>query len=139
MKFVAPCLYLFLLTFTFSSCKSKVKVFVTTEEHFTKYVNEKSLPTSPNLSVDITISNDDYPIELALYNDGTFYYMLENLGDGTGTWTFKNGKLRLYAERRLFDMHILIKALEEEANKVGIEFSDRFGPRFLVMENKNMN
>ena len=65
--------------------------------------------------------------------------MLENLGDGTGTWTFKNGKLRLYAERRLFDMHILIKALEEEANKVAIEFSDRFGPRFLVMENKNMN
>ena len=144
MKFIAPCLHLALLSFIFSSCipsgdKSDAKVCITKEEHFTKYVNQKSLPTSPNLSLDITISNDDYPIELALYSDGKFYYMLENLGDGNGTWTFKNGKVRLYAERRLFDMHILIKALEEEAKKVGIEFADRFGPQFLDMENKNMN
>lgn len=147
MKFIESFLiliYLILGLSSLSSCipsgdKSEAKVFVTTEEHFTKYVNQKTLPASPNLSVDITISNDDYPIELALYSDGKFYYMLENLGDGNGTWTFKNGKVRLYAERRLFDMHILIKALEEEAAKVGIEFADRFGPQFLDMENKNMN
>ncbi|MBT7609583.1 MAG: hypothetical protein HN576_07495 [Bacteriovoracaceae bacterium] len=119
--------------------KSEALAFTTSKEDFTKYVNQKTLPTTPNLSIDKTISNDEYPIEIALYNDGQFYYMLENLGDGNGTWEFKNGKIRLFAKRRLFDMHIIIKALKEQATSVGIEFADRFGPQFLNMENKNMN
>ncbi len=118
--------------------KTPVQFFKSTQEDFTKYINNKPLPKNPNLSLDKTISNDDYPIELALYSDGNFYYNLENLGDGHGTWTFKNGKVRLFSERRLFDMHIMIKALEEGALSVGIEFADRFGPQFLLMDKKNI-
>ena len=139
MKWICSLLLLCL----FSSCvpgndKSSLIAFETKEEDFVKYVNQKTLPTSPNLSLDKTIINNEYPIEIALYQDGKFYYNLPNLGDGNGTWTFRNGKIRLFAERRLFDMHIMIKALEEGANSVGIEFADRFGPQFLKMQNSNL-
>lgn len=140
MKSLLSLLILVLMVSCQSQDKSDLVVFETTKEDFNKYINFKVLPAEPNLSIDKTIVNNDYPIELALYNDGKFYYNLPTLadGDGSGTWVFKNGKLRLYAQRRLFDMHIMIKALEEGAGTVGIEFSDRFGPQFLKMENQNL-
>ncbi len=117
--------------------KSDVTFFTTKNEDFSKYVNQKKAPERPNLTLDKTIINNDYPIEIALYNDGKWYYNLPNLGDGFGTWSYKDGMIKLFAERILFDMHIDVKATSRQANDVAIEFSDRFGPKILKMENQN--
>jgi len=117
--------------------KSDVVFFTTKNEDFNKYINQKNTPELPNLTLDKTIINNDYPIEIALYRDKKWYYNLPNLGDGFGTWSYENGKIKLFAERILFDMHIDIKATNQGAENVAIEFADRFGPRILKMQNQN--
>ncbi|TNE99288.1 MAG: hypothetical protein EP326_08420 [Deltaproteobacteria bacterium] len=117
--------------------KSDVVFFTTKNEDFNQYINQKQTPERPNLTLDKSIINNDYPIEIALYQDGKWYYNLANLGDGFGTWSFRNGIIKLFAKRTLFDMHIDIKATSQGAADVAIQFSDRFGPKILKMENQN--
>ncbi len=62
-----------------------------------RYINQKALLEDPNLTLDKSIINSTYPIQLALYQDGRFYYDLPNLGDGTGTWRTEGGVLVLKA------------------------------------------
>lgn len=126
-----------------SSCglnkeKSQLSYFKVEANDFTKYINQKPMPSEPNLSEDKAIINNDYPFEIALYSDGRWFYNLPNLDTGSGTWKFENGELKLFASRTLFDMKIDIKALEEEAARVALKFSDRFGPQVLKMENVNI-
>lgn len=108
------------------------------EETLPKFVNMKSLPADPNLTLDRSFVNNSYPIQLALYQDGRFYYDLPNLGDGRGTWKFNNGVLELRAKRTLFDMFIELKANETEAETLSVQFTDRFGPNTLRMTNINI-
>ncbi|MCO4794935.1 MAG: hypothetical protein KC493_14555, partial [Bacteriovoracaceae bacterium] len=136
-------LLFFAFSILFCSCipkehtKSEVTFFKTNQKDFNSYINQKIAPSSPNLSLDKSIINNDYPIEIALYNDKKWYYNLPNLGEGFGTWVYKDGLIKLFAERKLFDMHIEIKAIKKGAESVAIEFSDRFGPQFLKMDNTN--
>lgn len=118
--------------------KSDLAYFEVEQEAYTKYVNEKAMPASPNLSVDKVIVNNDYPIEVALYEDQQFYYNLPTLGDGHGTWERIGGKLKLFATRTLFDMHIEIFAADPSANAVILKFRDRHGPQIVKMENSNL-
>lgn len=107
----------------------------------TKFVNQKSLvrgSTKPNLSIDKSFVNNSYPIEIALYSDGRFYYDLPNLGDGKGTWKLNGGVIELKAKRTLFDMYIEVKATDVEAKSLTIQFTDRFGPNTLKMMNNNI-
>ena len=80
------------------------------------------------------IVNESYPIELVLFDDQTFYYYLENLGDGEGTWSFDEGHIKLYAERKLFAMKIGLHAISEFDNRIAIDFIDRFGTQYLEMD-----
>jgi hypothetical protein len=105
---------------------------------FTKFVNQNKIPSDPNLSLDKSIVNNSYPIQIALYQDGRFYYDLPNLGDGRGTWKNSGGVIELHAKRTLFDMFIEIKANEKEAKTLSIQFTDRFGPNTLKMSNINI-
>ena len=100
----------FLSLFLFFSCgkKSNVVTFEASSEDFTKYVNAKSLPNTPNLQEDIAIINNDYPFEIALYEDGKWFYDLPNLDTGFGTWKYNNGKIELHAKRTLFDIFFTI-------------------------------
>lgn len=104
----------------------------------TKFVNQKSMSRKPNLTIDKSIVNNKYPIEIALYNDGRFYYDLPNLGDGKGTWKLSGGVIELRAKRTLFDMYIEVKATDVEAKSLTIQFTDRFGPNTLKMMNNNI-
>ena len=104
---------------------------------FEKYINAKSMPSSPDLSSDITLLNRDYPIEVAIYEDNTWYYDLPNLDTGKGTWKHKDGKLILQAERDLFNMKIDLIAIEEKAENVVLEFVDRFGQEIREIEVTN--
>ena len=130
---------------TFISCggskdapKSELKFFESKNSDFDKYINFKATPTQPDLQEDKSIINNDYPIEISLYQDGKWYYNLPNLDDGFGTWKYENGIIKLHASRTLFDMHIDIEAIEEGAKEVAIRFSDRFGPKVLPMEKSNI-
>lgn len=129
-----------LMLITLVSCgkQGSAKFYRVEETALVKYVNQKNMPSSPNLTLDKSIVNTSYPIEIALYNDGTFYYDLPNLGDGKGTWKNSNGKIELKAKRSLFDMYIDVHANDEAAQTLSIEFTDRWGPKTLKMMNVNI-
>ncbi len=130
----------FLLLFLLLSCAKGEKVnFVSVKKDlFAKFINDKDLPSKPNLSVDKNIVNNTYPIEIALYKDKKFYYDLPNLGDGTGTWIYKDGRIELRAHRDIFDMYIEVYALDDKASELAITFVDRFGHNTIKMLNNNL-
>jgi len=117
--------------------KSELKLFEVKASDFNQIINDKPLPRDPNINQDKTILNRDYPIEIAIYNDGKWYYDLPNLDTGTGTWKYQDGKIKLFAKRALFDMHIDVVATQEGAKAVAIKFADRFGPKVLNVEKIN--
>lgn len=129
---------LMLLTVVSCGKQGSAKLYRVDESKLTKFVNQKNMPGSPNLTLDKSIVNTSYPIEIALYKDGQFYYDLPNLGDGKGTWKNDNGKIELKAKRSLFDMYINIQAGDENAETLSIQFTDRFGPNTLKMMNVNI-
>tara|TARA_R110002049_G_scaffold179732_4_gene346746 strand:- start:68 stop:487 length:420 start_codon:yes stop_codon:yes gene_type:complete len=118
---------------------SQLSYFEVDKAAYKKFINEKSLPTEPDLALDKSIINNDYPIEVALYQDGKFYYNLPTLGDGTGTWTTDGGKLKLFSSRTLFDMYIDIYAADQSASQVILKFRDRNGPQIVKMTNENID
>lgn len=129
------------LLFILTGCGNKGEVLKfksVKEESFQKYVNQKDLPASPNLSLDTNVVNDTYPITIALYKDNKFYYDLPNLGDGNGTWKYSDGRIELNAQRDIFDMYIEVHSLDEKADKLVITFIDRFGRNAIKMINNNM-
>jgi len=119
--------------------KGEFNFFTVEEATIKRYVNDKPLPSDPDFTQDKTVLNRDYPIEIALYNDGKWSYDLPNLGKGQGTYEYKNGRFQLFAERSLFDMYIDIVATDQNAEKVVLKFSDRFGPRILKTEKINFD
>ena len=114
------------------------KLYPIQSSAITTFVNQKPIPNDPNLSLDKTLRNTEYPIEIALYQDGRFYYDLPNLGDGHGTWKLKDGKIELKAKRAIFDMYIEVQATNADASALTIQFTDRFGPNSLPMTNVNL-
>lgn len=105
---------------------------------FTKFINQKSMPADPNLTIDKSFINHKYPIEIALYKDGRFFYDLPNLGTGKGKWTYSDGKIELRASRKIFDMYIEVYGADPSIEKLAIQFTDRFGSNSLKMDNNNL-
>lgn len=105
---------------------------------FTKFINQKKMPSDPNLTLDRSFINHNYPIEIALYQDGRFFYDLPNLGTGKGKWVYSDGKIELRASRKIFDMYIEVYGADPSIEKLAIQFTDRFGSNSLKMANKNL-
>jgi hypothetical protein len=80
--------------------QSSSKLYNLRPEALLRYVNPKPLPADPNLTLDKSLTNNSYPLQLALYQDRKFYYDLPNLADGTGTWRQEGGVLVLKASAR---------------------------------------
>lgn len=118
--------------------KSDLEFYPVKKESFNKYINQSSTAKEPNLAKDVHLINRDYPIEISIYKNGSWYYNLDNLDDGIGTWKYNNGRLELFAHRTLFDMHIKIEGTAKGAPELVLKFSDRFGPRTLKVENINL-
>jgi hypothetical protein len=119
--------------------KSNLSFYKIEEKSFDRYINKKNMREGVNLQADKHMLNRDYPIEIFLYNNGEWYYNLDNLGDGHGTWKYESGKLKLHAKRTLFDMHIEIESIKEDGSEIVVKFSDRFGPNTLEVEKLNFN
>jgi hypothetical protein len=126
------------LVFLIGCGQGKSKLHKIPEPALQNYVNQKSMPLHPNLTVDKSITNNSYPIQIALYEDGRFYYDLPNLGDGHGTWKTSDGVIKLKAKRTLFDMYIEVLANDETGSSLSITFTDRYGPNTLQMMNVNI-
>ncbi len=128
-----------LLGYSCTKKSSSVDLYKAKESvEFSKFINQKPLPEGPNLTVDKSIVNEKYPIEIALYNDGKFFYDLPNLGTGTGNWKYSDGKIELTAKRQIFDMHIEVYGADKGIEETAILFTDRFGANTLKMENHNL-
>ncbi len=125
-----------LLTLLIFSCGKGTKYNYTKVEKskFTNLVNQKNITRKPNTTLDKKIFNNDYPIEIALYKNNKFYYNLPRLGDGQGTWYYRNGHLELSAKRKIFDMYLEIHAEDLKAENLLITFTDRFGRKVLKAE-----
>lgn len=147
IRFLKVSLVLGALSLTGVSCvpgkrseeKGELRVFKISNQEMSPLINDKPMPNFPDLTSDKTLLNRDYPIEVALYNDGTWFYDLPNLDTGKGTWKMEGGVIKLFASHTLFDMHIDIVATEEGAKSLVLKFRDRFGPRVLETEKINMN
>jgi hypothetical protein len=133
-------LHLLVILLVVSACGGSdkaTKFYQVEAQSYSKFINQYELK-EPNLSLDRTLVNNDYPIEISLYSDNTFYYDLPNLGDGRGTWKISSRGIELFAVRDIFDMYLEIQATDPEANTVAVRFTDRFGPRVLKLVDKNV-
>lgn len=140
VRYHFPMKILFLLALLVAGCgkQESSKTYPLKDKAVEKYVNQMSLPADPNLTLDKSIINTSYRIQIALYKDGKFYYDLPTLGDGTGTWKKRKDFIELKAKRSLFDMYIEIRGNDKEGESVLIQFTDRFGPNTLKMNNINI-
>lgn len=129
---------IFLAGFSVLSCrdmipKTKFENTVAKDQVFYDQFVNRGADKDHTTATGVTLQSDDYPIEVKLFADKTFYYVLPTLGDGTGTWSHSDGKVNLHAKRSLFDMSIDIHALEKGPNKVAFVFVDRHGWQFVKM------
>ncbi len=136
--------YIFVLLILFSCGlkkeeKKELQFFQVQKSDFTHVINKSETPRNPDLTAVKTLSNRDYPIDIAIFNDGRFYYDLPNLDDGYGTWEFVDGKIKLHAKRDLFDINIDVVALKESAEVIAIDFRDRFSRKVLEVEKINID
>ena len=128
----------FMLCLLFVACQPLYKanrnyeVYEKEQDFFQAVMNDH--PEDVNTKSTIVLEDQSYPIQLQLYKDGRFYYGLKRLGDGWGTWSYSKGYLSLYAERKLFVMNFEIHGIEQDGNALSLEFSDRFGPKFLRLQ-----
>jgi hypothetical protein len=104
------------------------------KDQFDPIVNQMDTPAQPDLGAVKTILNRDYPIEIAIFKDGQWYYDLPNLGDGKGTWKYEDGRLKLFARRNIFDMEIEVVGADADAQELAIKFVDRFGHQIMPVE-----
>jgi len=137
MKIFAKTLMLLIIATFITSCGNKGSMSFDDKEKLTKddsqyLINHKKMPASPDLGEDAFIANYDYPVELSIYENGKFYYNLDNLGDGTGDWKEVDGIMQLSAEHELFNLGMTINMTfyvyrgEGEKN-YKLSFRDRHG------------
>lgn len=72
-------------------------------------------------------TGSEYPIRTVLFDSGKFYYQVDKLGDGYGSWIYKDGVLELEAKRPLFNMEFTVSAAAEKGDAMVVQFVDRFG------------
>lgn len=124
--------------------KAEVKLFNASEESYSKYINAKVAPSgeNPDIATDKNVINEQYPVELALYQDHRFYYNLPNLGDGYGTWSYEDGKIVMKTKREILGKDITmtyeLQANDAEAENVSIQFTDRWGAQSYQLKKNNL-
>mgnify|MGYP001596638711 CR=1 FL=1 len=78
-------------------------------------------------SLKLLATEETNPLRLVLFDNNKFYYQVDRLGNGEGTWEYKNGALQLVAVRPLFDLEITVTAAGAEGSETLIQYIDRFG------------
>jgi|GEM_PF-1247339 len=117
---------------TFFGCSEKFsEVLVPREpEFFQNFVNPSNLASQMPAKIpemNLLETGRDYPMRFVLFDNSSFYYQVDKLGDGYGQWRFQDGALNLFASRPLFDMSISLTATEAVGDSMVVRFLDRRG------------
>ena len=120
------------LSFSFlTACSDNSLVDHKRDEAFYQSMSNSStdLPQAETKMADLKVleSNEVYPMRIALFDNNEFYYQIDRLGNGKGTWKFNAGALELFAKRPIFDMNFVVSAAQPEGDALVIRFIDRFG------------
>jgi hypothetical protein len=99
-------------------------------EFYDKLVN--SAESSPAVqtklsSVKLLQTGNELPMRFVLFDNKTFYYQVDRLGNGNGTWAYHDGGIRMFANRPFFDLELYLSAANGEGNALVFRFLDRFG------------
>ena len=135
--------------FCFSSClqsqkKGELIFLETPRESLKPTINKRNFKGSVDYNEDILLINNDYPIEIRLYQNKKFYFNLPNLGEGEGAWEYDGGKIKLMAEYHVeaidftIDMNYFIGLIDKKGS-LAINFTDRFGPKILKLDKVNQH
>ena len=136
----------FFLLFIITSClenpernRESIRQIVPLES-YSNIINKKNINSEMDIDFndDISFINQDYPIEIWLYENYKYYYELPNLGSGIGTWTHQDGQIVLNNEHVIKSIDLKIQ-MEYELffsgdGQMFLEFSDRFGQKSIEVK-----
>jgi hypothetical protein len=72
-------------------------------------------------------TGEQYPIRIALFDNGRFYYQIDKLGTGDGQWAYGEGAIHATANRPIFDMELTVSAAAADGDETLVRFFDRHG------------
>ena len=124
--------FIILVPLFLASCGPKKSMIANPREpeFYDSLVN--SADTSPAVqtklsSVKLVQTGKEFPMRFVLFDNKTFYYQVDRLGSGTGTWVYHDGGLELTANRPFFDLSFYLSAANGTGNQLVFRFLDRFG------------
>jgi hypothetical protein len=109
-------------------------------EFFDRLINPSSLSSQMPNKLDesqLLASGDEYPMRFVLFDNGQFFYQVDRLGEGFGTWSYQEGGVRLFASRKLFDMSIYLGARSDVGREMQVRFLDRRGFQNVRIEHRD--
>lgn len=116
---------------TLTGCSDVSMVDHKRDETFYKKMNnpsgEQAQAEAKMADLKVIETSESYPMRIALFDNHQFYYQIDRLGNGTGTWKFSSGALELTAQRPIFDMNFVVSAAQAEGDALVVRFIDRFG------------
>lgn len=120
------------ISLTFFGCSEKFSEVIVPRdaEFFQNFVNPSSAANQMPAKIpemNLLETGKDYPMRFVLFDNSTFYYQVDKLGDGYGQWKYQDGALDLLASRPLFDMSISLTATEAVGDAMVVRFLDRRG------------
>lgn len=123
---------IFLLPLLLAACGPKKSMIANPREpaFYDTLVNPTD--TSPAVqtklaSVKLLQTGKEFPMRFVLFDNKTFYYQVDRLGNGNGTWTYHDGGIEMVANRPFFDLSLYLSAANSEGNALVFRFLDRFG------------
>lgn len=123
---------LLLLPFLLLACGPKKSLIANPREpeFYNTLVN--SAESAPNVhtklaQVKLLHTGKEFPMRFVIFDNNTFYYQVDRLGTGNGTWSYRDGGLQMIASRPLFDLTLYLSAAHGEGNELVFRFLDRFG------------
>lgn len=78
-------------------------------------------------SVKLLQTGKEFPMRFVLFDNKTFYYQVDRLGNGNGTWSYHDGGIEMIANRPLFDLSLYLSAANGAGDALVFRFLDRFG------------
>jgi len=120
------------MLFMVAACGPKKSMVVNARDpqFYDRFVNpsaEAAAIETKLTAVKLVETGTDFPMRFALFDNHTFYYQVDRLGNGVGKWSYQSGSLELIANRPFFDLALYLSAAQAEGDEVVFRFVDRFG------------
>lgn len=122
----------------FAGCSNEKMSFNKRDPSFyTRFVNPaRDLGDAENKMSQLKIieGREKYNMRYALFDNGKFFYEVNNLGSGYGDWQYSDGGVKMFAVRTFFDMDLHLSGKEQTGEAIVMRFTDRFGVNLVNVE-----